>query len=185
MFGLVARRVAGASSLVRSIPVLASGTLRSFASQSTSTKKSISTTDGSSQWVGLTMDQDYLKKNTTLNRPTSPHITVYAFPFAANLSVLHRATGIALSAYICTAGIALALNPLDVYINAIQSLHLAAPIIAFGKFALAFPLSYHTGNGIRHLIWDTAHQVTKEQVNSSGIFTIGTGVALALLAAFL
>jgi succinate dehydrogenase (ubiquinone) cytochrome b560 subunit len=39
----------------------------------------------------------FWQKNQKLNRPVSPHLTIYKLPLTANMSVMHRATGGALS----------------------------------------------------------------------------------------
>lgn len=38
------------------------------------------------------------------------------------------------------------------YLDFVRSLNLPAAFICSGKFALAFPLTYHAWNGIRHLV---------------------------------
>lgn len=45
------------------------------------------------------------EKNVRLNRPQSPHITVYKFQLPANLSITHRITGAALAVYMSALGI--------------------------------------------------------------------------------
>lgn len=72
------------------------------------------------EWVGLTNEQDFFTKNKKLHRPMSPHLTVYRFPLPAILSVAHRGTGIALTGVVCAAGIGLAVQPLQFYLDAIQ-----------------------------------------------------------------
>ena len=73
-------------------------------------------------WVGLQNDQDFFKKNEKLNRPMSPHLTIYKFPLPAMLSVMHRGTGIALSLGISGAAITLAAGGHDLafYIQFVQ-----------------------------------------------------------------
>jgi len=87
-------------------------------------------------------------------RPLSPHLQVYRWQLTMTLSILHRATGIALSAgaiLFTVVLIALAAGP-DSY----------AAVRAFcgsgiGLFLLAgwsWSLCFHLCNGIRHLAWD-------------------------------
>lgn len=78
------------------------------------------TIEARKQWVGLTMDQDSMKKNANLQRPMSPHLTVYSFPMPAILSISHRITGVALTGAVCAAGIGLAMHPLEHYVTLIQ-----------------------------------------------------------------
>jgi hypothetical protein len=79
-----------------------------------------SSIDERKQWVGLTMDQDSTAKNTRMQRPMSPHLTIYRFPMPAILSISHRITGVALTGAICAAGIGLIFEPLSFYVDAIQ-----------------------------------------------------------------
>ncbi len=39
----------------------------------------------------------YTERQAKLNRPVSPHVTIYAFPVVAISSIMNRVTGVALS----------------------------------------------------------------------------------------
>jgi succinate dehydrogenase / fumarate reductase cytochrome b subunit len=88
-------------------------------------------------------------------RPLSPHLQIYKWQLTMTLSILHRATGIALAAgtlLIFALLVALAAAP-DAY-GAVRGF-CASP---FGLFLLAgwsWALCFHLFNGIRHLLWDT------------------------------
>jgi hypothetical protein len=41
--------------------------------------------------------QLYTERQAKLNRPVSPHVTIYAFPVVAISSIMNRVTGVALS----------------------------------------------------------------------------------------
>jgi succinate dehydrogenase / fumarate reductase cytochrome b subunit len=92
--------------------------------------------------------------NRPSNRPLSPHLQVYRLPITARLSILHRATGVALSLG------ALYLVAWVVFASANPGTY--AKFQAFntsivGRFVLGgwlFCLFYHLCNGIRHLFWD-------------------------------
>merc|ERR1712193_16381 len=86
----------------------------------------------------------------------------------AVLSVMHRGTGIALTGVVCAAGIGLAFNPLQFYVDAIQAWQLPSALILAGKFILAFPFTYHTANGIRHLVWDLAKGLNLPDLYTTG-----------------
>lgn len=47
--------------------------------------------------VGVT--ETHEQKNERLQRPLSPHMTIYKFPLPAVLSISHRGTGVALTTY--------------------------------------------------------------------------------------
>lgn len=88
------------------------------------------------------------------NRPLSPHLGIYRWQITMTMSILHRATGVALAVgtlalvyWLTAAG----LGP-DSYAEA-QGLFASW----FGQLLLAgwaFSFFYHLCNGIRHLAWD-------------------------------
>ena len=87
-------------------------------------------------------------------RPLSPHLQVYRWQVTNTLSILHRLTGVALSAgtlLLVYWLIAVATGP-GRFQHA-QSLITSIPgqILMLGW---TFSLFYHLGNGIRHLGWD-------------------------------
>jgi len=111
-------------------------------------------------------------------RPLSPHLQVYRPQLTTVLSILHRATGVALSlgavAFVAWL-VAIASGP-DVYGQ-------AQGIFSSGWFQIlcagwVFCGFYHLGNGIRHLAWDVGWGFEIPQVYASGWAV----VAFALLA---
>jgi len=60
-----------------------------------------------------------------------------------------------------------------------------APILVpVAKLLVAFPLSYHTLAGIRHVIWDTtADGLELEQVNQSSQYLFAAAAIISLLLA--
>jgi len=76
-------------------------------------------------------------------------------------------------------------------------LHLESAVLAAGfakwptvlqlttKALVAWPFTYHSFNGVRHLVWDTASMINNKQVNQTGWFVVGlstvTALGLALL----
>lgn len=88
------------------------------------------------------------------DRPLSPHVWSWRWHLTMLVSILHRATGVALyaAALILAAwALALAVGP-DAY-----DLFRAVLGSILGKLVLigiSFSLFFHTANGVRHLIWD-------------------------------
>ena len=88
------------------------------------------------------------------NRPLSPHLGIYRWQITMTMSILHRATGVALAVgsivlvwWLVAAGI----GP-----GAFDTVH-GFLSSGFGQFLLigwTFSLYYHLCNGIRHLAWD-------------------------------
>ena len=95
--------------------------------------------------------------NRPVHRPLSPHLQTYRFPFIVILSILHRATGIALSGGVLylTLWVVCASGSYDVYAK-FQAFN--SSIV--GRFVLGgwlFSLFFHLFNGIRHLFWDLGY----------------------------
>ncbi|XP_075580503.1 succinate dehydrogenase cytochrome b560 subunit, mitochondrial isoform X5 [Pelecanus crispus] len=114
----------------------------------------------------------FWEKNTKSNRPMSPHISIYKWSLPMAMSITHRGTGIALR--VSLFGLAALLLPEQFphYLAMVKSLSLGPALIYSAKFALAFPLSYHTWNGIRHLVWDLGKGFKIPQVNQSGVLVL-------------
>jgi succinate dehydrogenase / fumarate reductase cytochrome b subunit len=88
------------------------------------------------------------------NRPLSPHLGIYRWQITMTMSILHRATGVALAVgsillvwWLVAAGI----GP-----DAFEHVHglLSGGIGQFLLIGWTFSLYYHLCNGIRHLCWD-------------------------------
>jgi len=94
------------------------------------------------------------------------------------LSILHRATGVAM-----TAGLVL-LTAWFVNVAAGAAEYerfAAAASTLFGRLVLigwSFAFFYHLANGIRHLVWDTGRGFEKRQANASAWFVIIAAVLI-------
>src|SRR5215470_8516739 len=87
-------------------------------------------------------------------RPLSPHLGIYRWQLTMTLSILHRATGIALAAgtLLVVAGLlALAAGP-ESYAK-VQTFCASLPGILL-LAGWSWSLCFHLCNGIRHLAWD-------------------------------
>ncbi|XP_050648963.1 succinate dehydrogenase cytochrome b560 subunit, mitochondrial-like [Macaca thibetana thibetana] len=58
------------------------------------------------------------------------------------------------------------------YLELVKSLCLGPALIHTAKFALVFPLMYHTWNGIRHLMWDLGKGLKIPQLYQSGVVVL-------------
>lgn len=56
---------------------------------------------------------------------------------------------------------------------------------AAAKFTVAMPFTYHSFNGLRHLVWDTASMITNKQVQQTGWAVVGLSVVSSLALAFM
>ena len=129
----------------------------------------------------------FRSKNTSSNRPLSPHISIYSWSLPMAMSICHHGTGIALSAGVSLFGLLALLVPgsFESHLEFVKSLCLGPALIHTAKFALVFPLMYHTWNGIRHLMWDLGKGLTISQLHQSGVvvlvLTVLSSVGLAAM----
>ena len=88
-------------------------------------------------------------------RPLSPHIQIYRWTLTMVLSILHRATGVALYAGTALlAGWLLAAASGEEAYAVVQSISTAwyGRLVLFGY---SWALFHHMFGGLRHFIWDT------------------------------
>ena len=116
------------------------------------------------------------------SRPLSPHLQVYRWTLPMTMSILHRATGIALS---------LGMVLLVLWLVAAASgptpyAHVQGFIGSWIGLLLLFgwsvSLFYHLCNGIRHLWWDTGHGLELPAVYGSGWAVLGATAVLTIIA---
>ena len=90
----------------------------------------------------------------TRERPLSPHLQVYRWQITMTMSILHRATGVAVT--VGTFGLAWWLMAVatggESYDRAMAFIGSPFGLFLLAGFSLA--LVYHLLNGIRHLLWD-------------------------------
>ena len=110
-------------------------------------------------------------------RPLSPHLQVYRWQLTSVMSILHRVSGVAL-----TAGalllvwwlVAAAAGPGP---YAQVQWFLGSPLGLLLLFVWTAALFYHLCNGLRHLWWDAGHGFELPSVYASGwIVAAATGV---------
>jgi succinate dehydrogenase / fumarate reductase cytochrome b subunit len=116
--------------------------------------------------------------NRPVHRPLSPHQQVYKWQITSVMSILHRATGIALSVgalYLATWVIYAASNPTAYALFQSFNTSILGRIVLGGWLFCAF---YHLCNGIRHLFWDAGYGFELKDAYRSGWIV----VAVALVA---
>lgn len=109
-------------------------------------------------------------------RPLSPHIFIYRFAYTMATSILHRASGVVLSAGLLLLAVwlvALASGP-EKY-AAVTACLAGWP----GKTLLALLLlafCYHFCNGVRHLLWDVGIGLERKAARRSAAVVIAAAV---------
>ena len=141
--------------------------------------------------IGLKPDDAYqILVKQRLNRPVSPHLSIYQPQITWYGSALNRVTGTALSGGFYLFGISYLVAPLLGW--HLESATLAAsfgslPFLAkFGiKYMVALPFTFHSFNGIRHLVWDTGREFSNKQVQRTGWTVVGLSIVSSGILAYM
>ncbi|XP_068820785.1 succinate dehydrogenase cytochrome b560 subunit, mitochondrial isoform X5 [Capricornis sumatraensis] len=115
----------------------------------------------------------------------SPQLCIRNWSLPMAMSICHRGTGIALRVSLFGLSALLVPGSFESHLEFVKSLCLGPALIHTAKFALVFPLMYHTWNGIRHLMWDLGKGLTISQLHQSGVavlvLTVLSSVGLAAM----
>ncbi|KAI4163621.1 MAG: hypothetical protein LQ342_002655 [Letrouitia transgressa] len=119
--------------------------------------------------------------NQRLNRPVAPHLSIYKPQVTWYLSGLNRITGSVLSGGFYIFGAAYLAGPLfgwhlesSALAESFGALPTAAKVAI--KFGVALPFTFHTWNGMRHLVWDTGRELKNSQIQWTGWAVVGATV---------
>jgi len=124
-----------------------------------------------------------------LQRPVSPHLSIYRPQITWYASSFNRITGITVSAGLYLFGFAyLAAPTLGWHL---ESQSLIATVAAWSvftkasaKFAIAMPVVFHSLNGLRHLAWDVGYGFKNITVMRTGWAVVGLSTVLSAYLAF-
>lgn len=97
------------------------------------------------------------------------------------LSILHRASGIALAVGLIALLLfvmSLADSP-ESYLR--FSMAIASPLGQLALFGWSLAFFYHLSNGVRHLFWDAGYGFEKAQANRSSYMVLASTVALTAI----
>ncbi|PFH50971.1 hypothetical protein AMATHDRAFT_75266 [Amanita thiersii Skay4041] len=119
-----------------------------------------------------------------LNRPSSPHMTIYQPQLTWIASIANRFTGVGLSVLLYGFSLAYLVAP-----GTFDSAHIIEFVAGLpdgvkyaGKAILAAPFTFHSFNGLRHLGWDMGKFLSVKSAYSTGYVVLG---ATALSTAYL
>ena len=115
-------------------------------------------------------------------RPLSPHLQVYRWQLTSVMSILHRASGVALAAgtILLVWWLGAASDGPEAY-AAFQGF-LGSWVGRLLLFGWSVALFYHLCNGLRHLVWDTGRGLELRSVYASGWAVVAGTAALTLIA---
>ena len=114
-------------------------------------------------------------------RPLSPHLQVYRWTLTMAMSILHRATGVALAlGTLAVIWMLLAALSGEAAFNQFTAIAGSVPgqIILFGWTAALF---YHMCNGIRHVFWDIGMGYEIKTANASGYAVLAVAALLTAI----
>jgi succinate dehydrogenase / fumarate reductase, cytochrome b subunit len=119
---------------------------------------------------------------TRQSRPLSPHLQVYRWQLTSVLSIVHRGTGLVMSAallafagwLLAAAAGAEAYAAVAAFFGSLPGLVLLAGI--------SFAFFYHLCNGVRHLVWDTGAWLGIPAVYASGWAVVALSALLTIVA---
>ena len=96
------------------------------------------------------------------------------------LSILHRVTGIAMSAgfLVLAAWLIAAASGDEQYADFTSVMGSAGGRVLLAAWAFAF--FFHLGNGVRHLFWDAGYGFEKHQANASAVAVVVSAILLTL-----
>lgn len=114
------------------------------------------------------------------SRPLSPHLDIYRWQWTMALSILHRATGVAL-----TVGTLLLTWWLVSAAIGPAAFAKAQGFIGSGfgmllLFGWTFALFYHMAAGIRHLVWDAGYSFDLPSAEKGAYIVIGASLILTV-----
>lgn len=131
-----------------------------------------------------TVNKEFWKKNKELERPMSPHLSIYKPQLTSTLSILNRGTGLAVSAVLYAGGIGALFCTNTSFPEIIQLVQQNVPhfLIISTKTALGGCMIYHTLAGIRHLLWDVGYGFNIKHLYLSGYIVVAlTAIGTAIV----
>src|SRR5690606_27175541 len=119
--------------------------------------------------------------NRPVHRPLSPHLQVYRPQLTSVLSILHRATGIALSVgalYLALWVIFASASPQTyAHFQGFNASILGRIVLGVWLFCVFFRLC----NAIRHLFWDAGYGFELKDAYRSGWIVVGVSAAATVV----
>jgi len=119
--------------------------------------------------------------NRPVHRPLSPHLQVYKWQLTSVMSLLHRATGIALSVgalYLVLWVVFASASPRTYAMFQSFNVSILGRIFLGGWLFCAY---YHLCNCIRHLFWDMGYGFELKDAYRSGWIVVAVSLAATIV----
>lgn len=71
-------------------------------------------------------------------------------------------------------------NDFSYFVTALEGLQCSAPTLYALKYVIAWTASFHTLNGVRHLLWDNGKFLNLNEVYSTGTAVLALSVISAI-----
>jgi succinate dehydrogenase / fumarate reductase cytochrome b subunit len=113
-------------------------------------------------------------------RPLSPHLTIWRWQVTMLASIMHRATGMALSAgaIVLAWWLVSISNGPEGYDSFM--VYAAMPLGLVVLFGFTWSFAFHFCNGIRHLVWDLGYGFDKHVATRSGFLVFALSFLIAI-----
>ncbi|MEX2496982.1 MAG: succinate dehydrogenase, cytochrome b556 subunit [Woeseia sp.] len=116
-----------------------------------------------------------------VQRPLSPHLSIYRWPITMTMSILHRVSGVLLSLGFILFAVWLmaAANGAETYDRVTGFMESLLGRLLLIVLSAAF--FFHLASGLRHLIWDMGFGFEIRQANAGSWAIVVSTVLLTLL----
>lgn len=113
-------------------------------------------------------------------RPLSPHLTIWRWQVTMLSSIMHRATGMALSAgaIVLAWWLVSVSNGPEGYDSFMA--YAAMPLGLLVLFGFTWSFAYHFCNGVRHLAWDLGYGFNKHTASKTGFLVFALSFLIAI-----
>ena len=113
-------------------------------------------------------------------RPLSPHLTIWRWQVTMLASIMHRATGMTLSAGAVVLAwwlVSISYGPegYDSFMT-----YAAMPLGLVVLFGFTWSFAFHFFNGIRHLAWDMGYGFEKHTASKTGFLVFALSLLIAI-----
>jgi succinate dehydrogenase / fumarate reductase, cytochrome b subunit len=115
------------------------------------------------------------------NRPVSPHLQVYKLPLTGVISILHRMTGVLLSAgLILVVYVLYAVAGGSNTYTAMQDF-MRPVFMQVIYWGFIYALFFHLCHGVRHIIWDSGKSFERDTLNRYAMIELGSSFVLTVI----